>query len=52
MSVLSLAVGVVVGAYVGWNFPQPELAKRLQVKAIELFLVAKAKVAELLHKEK
>jgi hypothetical protein len=28
---------LVVGAFVGWNFPQPEFAKNLQSKIVELF---------------
>lgn len=26
-----------LGAFVGWNFPQPEFAKRLQTRAVSLF---------------
>ena len=26
-----------VGAFVGWNFPQPEFAKRMQARVIAVF---------------
>jgi hypothetical protein len=26
-----------LGAFVGWNFPQPEFAKRLQAKVLAVF---------------
>ena len=26
-----------VGAFVGWNFPQPEFAKRIQARVITAF---------------
>jgi len=26
-----------VGAFVGWNFPQPEFAKTIQAKILSLF---------------
>jgi hypothetical protein len=25
------------GAFVGWNFPQPEFAKRIQAKVLAMF---------------
>lgn len=28
---------LLVGAFIGWNFPQPEFAKSLQSKVLELF---------------
>ena len=28
---------VLAGAFVGWNFPQPEFAKRLQAKVLAVF---------------
>jgi hypothetical protein len=27
----------VLGAFVGWNFPQPEFAKRIQVRVMAVF---------------
>jgi hypothetical protein len=26
-----------LGAFIGWNFPQPELAKRIQIKILTAF---------------
>jgi hypothetical protein len=26
-----------LGAFVGWNFPQPDFAKRIQVRILSLF---------------
>ena len=26
-----------VGAFIGWNFPQPEFAKKLQAKVLAVF---------------
>ena len=26
-----------LGAFIGWNFPQPEFAKTIQVKILSLF---------------
>ena len=26
-----------LGAFVGWNFPQPEFAKRIQVRVMAMF---------------
>jgi hypothetical protein len=26
-----------IGAFVGWNFPQPEFAKRIQARVITVF---------------
>lgn len=26
-----------LGAFIGWNFPQPEFAKRIQVKVLGIF---------------
>lgn len=34
---MSLIIGLVVGALVGWNFPQPQFAKDLQAKLFGLF---------------
>jgi hypothetical protein len=28
---------VAIGAFVGWNFPQPEFAKTIQAKALAMF---------------
>lgn len=33
----SFIFGFIVGALVGWNFPQPQYAKDLQVKLIAWF---------------
>jgi hypothetical protein len=27
----------ILGAFIGWNFPQPELAKTIQSKILDLF---------------
>jgi hypothetical protein len=26
-----------LGAFIGWNFPQPEFAKRIQVRVMNVF---------------
>jgi hypothetical protein len=26
-----------LGAFIGWNFPQPEFAKRIQIKILNAF---------------
>tara|TARA_B100000508_G_C11346306_1_gene221716 strand:+ start:339 stop:458 length:120 start_codon:yes stop_codon:yes gene_type:complete len=28
---------VAVGSFVGWNLPQPEIAKRIQQKVVDFF---------------
>jgi hypothetical protein len=28
---------ITVGAVIGWNFPQPEFAKKLQAKVLDIF---------------
>jgi hypothetical protein len=28
---------VLLGAFIGWNFPQPEFAKKLQAKVLAVF---------------
>ena len=28
---------LILGAFVGWNFPQPELARKLQLKTMAMF---------------
>jgi hypothetical protein len=28
---------IVVGALIGWNFPQPDFAKTIQAKLVDLF---------------
>lgn len=28
----TLIVGIVIGAFIGWNFPQPEFARNIQNK--------------------
>ena len=33
----TLIVGIAIGAFVGWNFPQPEFARNIQNKISELF---------------
>ena len=30
-------ISFIVGAFVGWNFPQPEFAKKIQERVITLF---------------
>ncbi|MGI9571095.1 MAG: hypothetical protein ACR2PH_15480 [Desulfobulbia bacterium] len=37
------AVLVLIGAFIGWNFPQPPWAVWLQGKAVELFGKIKAR---------
>jgi len=32
-----LIIGIVIGAFIGWNVPQPEYAKKIQNKISELF---------------
>ncbi len=34
---LDILLWVAVGAFIGWNFPQPEFAKTIQVKIQSLF---------------
>ena len=29
---------IALGAFIGWNFPQPEYAKKLQLKIVEFFV--------------
>lgn len=28
---------IALGAFIGWNFPQPDFAKRIQEKALSFF---------------
>jgi hypothetical protein len=28
---------LVVGAFIGWNFPQPDFSKAIQAKLVDLF---------------
>jgi len=30
--IIWLVIGLVAGAFIGWNFPQPEFAKKLQAR--------------------
>ena len=30
-------VYVLIGAFIGWNFPQPEWSKKLQAKVMSIF---------------
>ena len=34
---LDILLWVAVGAFVGWNFPQPEFAKKMQEKLQAMF---------------
>jgi hypothetical protein len=34
---LEIIFWLAVGAFVGWNFPQPEFAKRIQEKVVSFF---------------
>jgi hypothetical protein len=34
---LEILFWLAVGAFVGWNFPQPEFAKRIQEKVVSYF---------------
>jgi len=29
---------ILVGAFIGWNFPQPELAKNIQAKYLQKYI--------------
>jgi Na+/H+-dicarboxylate symporter len=33
----TLIIGLIIGAFVGWNFPQPEFAKNIQEKIKNIF---------------
>jgi hypothetical protein len=33
----SFVIGLIVGAFIGWNIPQPKFAKELQEKIINKF---------------
>jgi len=28
---------IAIGAFIGWNFPQPEFARNIQKKAVDFF---------------
>jgi len=34
---LDILLWVIVGAFIGWNFPQPEFAKNIQAKILTIF---------------
>lgn len=34
---MTLILGIVIGAVVGWNFPQPQFAKDMQAKVTAWF---------------
>ena len=34
---LDILLWVAVGAFIGWNFPQPEFAKAIQAKILGMF---------------
>ena len=34
---LSSIILLAIGAFIGWNFPQPDYAKTLQAKVLEFF---------------
>jgi hypothetical protein len=40
---IETAIYVFLGAFVGWNLPQPQFAKDLQAKAIAFFKGSTAK---------
>jgi hypothetical protein len=35
--VLETLLYLLLGAFVGWNFPQPEFAKNIQAKVLAIF---------------
>ena len=35
---LDILLWVAVGAFVGWNFPQPEFAKSIQAKYLQKYI--------------
>ena len=34
---MDLIIGIIIGAFLGWNLPQPTWAQTLQSKIIDLF---------------
>ena len=34
---LSSIILLAIGAFIGWNFPQPDFAKAIQAKILDLF---------------
>ena len=34
---LEMLFWLAIGAFIGWNFPQPDYAKRIQEKVLSLF---------------
>ena len=34
---LDILLWVAVGAFIGWNFPQPEFAKTIQARVLAMF---------------
>jgi len=34
---MTTIITFIIGAFIGWNFPQPDFAKTIQSKIIDLF---------------
>lgn len=34
---MSMLFWIAVGAFIGWNLPQPEFARKVQEKAVDFF---------------
>lgn len=34
---IEMLIWLAVGAFIGWNFPQPQFAKNIQVKVMAMF---------------
>ena len=34
---MTTIITFIIGAFIGWNFPQPDFAKTIQTKILDLF---------------
>jgi hypothetical protein len=34
---MTTIITFIIGAFIGWNFPQPDFAKTIQAKILDLF---------------